>query len=72
MAKAKNNSFLGWLGRQVGHVKKAVKTPTPSVVYRKETVHEARVEGQPQQVLRRTVIDEVIVDPKKPDQKAAG
>ena len=62
------DSFLGWLGRQVGYVKKAVKTPVPAeakTVYRKEVVQEAKVQGQPDHVLRRTTVDEVIVDPKK-------
>ena len=58
---------MAWLGRQVGHVKKAVKTPVaaePKTVYRKEVVQEAKVEGT-NHVLRRTTVDEVIVDPKK-------
>ena len=59
---------MAWLGRQVGHVKKAVKTPVvepPKTVYRKEVVQEAKVQGQPDHLLRRTTVDEVIVDPKK-------
>ena len=68
--------LFGWLGRQVGHVKKAVKTdveaeiekqaegnPENQVVYRKDTVHEAPHPENPDLKLRRTVIDEVIVDP---------
>ena len=64
MAKSKN-SFMGWLGRQVGYVKRAVKTPVPEVVYRKETVQEAKLEDSPEHRLRRTTVDEVIVEPKK-------
>ena len=59
---------MGWLGRQVGYVKKAVKTPVvsqPQTVYRKESVQEASVEGKPDHLLRRTTVDEVIVDPKR-------
>jgi hypothetical protein len=67
---------LGWLGRQVGHVKKAVKAdvtkkpaaapaPKPKVVYRDDKVEEADHPTEPGVKLRRTVIDEVIVDPKK-------
>src|ERR1043165_5647116 len=63
--KKKRNSLMGWLGRQVGYVKKAVVTPVPEVVYRNEKVEEARVEGRPEQKLRRTTIDEVIVEPGK-------
>lgn len=67
--------MMGWLGRQVGFVKKAVVTPSPKVVYRKETVREAKVEGQPDQVLRRIVIDEVIVtkgNDAERDHRASG
>jgi len=59
---------MAWLGRQVGHVKKAAKTPVPAepkTVYRKEVVQEAKVEGKPDHLLRRTTVDEVIVDPKQ-------
>ena len=93
MADGKPGEGLwGWLGRQVGHVKKAVKTdvtkkapapatgdakpqPTPapaveekSVVYREEKAEEVELPDQPGVVLRRTVIDEVIVDPEKAGQ----
>lgn len=96
------DGFLGWLGRQVGHVKKAIKTdvqkgakpkpagtaapapkqaspqpqpprenasPTspassgaPRVVYREDKVEEADIPDQPGVKLRRTTIDEVVVD----------
>jgi len=79
---------LGWLGRQLGHVKKAVQAdvtklpPTapktkpkpaakakpaakPTVVYRDNKVEEAELPDQPGVKLRRTIIDEVIVDPDK-------
>ena len=74
MAKQpKSDTLLGWLGRQIGHVKKAVKTdvtkppppPKPKVVYRDNKVEEAEHPDQPGVKLRRTVIDEVIVDPKR-------
>lgn len=58
------DGFLGWLGRQVGYVTKAVKTdvsPMPSVLHRDVTVAEHPMPGQPQVTLRRTVIDEAIV-----------
>lgn len=74
MAKRKppDNSVFGWLGRQIGHVKKAVKTDVkakpakppkarPKVVYRDNTVQEAAHPTEPGVKLRRTVIDEVIV-----------
>lgn len=71
-------SVFGWLGRQIGHVKRAVKAdvtrpappppkpqPKPKVVYRDNKVEEAAHPTQPGVKLRRTVIDEVIVDPNK-------
>jgi hypothetical protein len=59
------NGFLGWLGRQVGHVAKAVKTDvTPplasKIVYRDCTIEEVPSPTDPNLKLRRTVIDEVI------------
>jgi hypothetical protein len=61
MAK-KGAGFLGWLGRQVGYVKKAVKTDvTQQIVHREEKVEEAKLPDKPDVTLRRTVIDEVIV-----------
>jgi hypothetical protein len=68
VTKKSKDSFMGWLGRQVGYVKRAVKMPVPAVpktVYRKETVQEAKVDGKPDHLLRRTTVDEVIVDPQK-------
>jgi len=73
----------GWLGRQVGHVKKAVKSDVTqakgtnvaavegveeAVVYREEKAEEVELPDKPGVVLRRTVIDEVIVDPTKANE----
>ena len=60
--------WLGWLGRQIGHVKKAVQTdpaaaPEPKVVYRQNRIEEREHPEQQGVKLRRTTIDEVIVDP---------
>jgi hypothetical protein len=64
MAK-KGTGFLGWLGRQVGYVKKAVnKDVTQQVVHREEKIEEAKLPADPNVTLRRTVIDEVIVNKK--------
>jgi len=69
--------FFGWLGRQVGHVKKAVQTDpaagaAPKVAYRKEKVEEVDHPQDPGVKLRRTTIDEVIVSkalpPKEPEK----
>jgi hypothetical protein len=90
------DSLWNWLGRQVGHVKKAVKadvtkpaaapklhadgakpqaaeqpaaeaaTPgAPQVIYRDAKAEEVELPDQPGVKLRRTIIDEVIVDEKK-------
>ena len=89
---------FGWLGRQVGHVKKAVQTdvakttrskprtsadnkpsmkkpstPPPAaapqgasasekVIYRQDKIEEAELPHQPGVILRRTIIDEVVVE----------
>lgn len=66
----KGDGFLGWLGRQVGYVKKAVKTDvTRQVVHRQQDVQEVQLPDQPNVTLRRTVIDEVILD-KTPGGKS--
>jgi hypothetical protein len=87
---SKPPGFMNWLGRQVGHVKKAIKTdvtngpakpaPTarpaakpaaapspdpltaPKVVYRTDKVEEVEHPTQPGVILRRTIVDEVIVE----------
>jgi hypothetical protein len=62
------NGFFGWLGRQIGHVKKAVQTdvekPAPKVVYRENRTEEQQLPDRPGVKFRRTVIDEVIVEPQ--------
>ena len=50
--------LFGWLGRQVGHVKKAISTD-PAVVAKQESVQEKRDPKQPGLVFRRTTVDEV-------------
>jgi hypothetical protein len=71
--RSSKNTFFGWLGRQVGHVKTAVKTdatkPEPKVIYRNDKVEEKSVPNQPGVKLRRTTIDEVIVDPNQKQLK---
>ena len=63
----KGKSFFGWLGRQVGFVKKAVQTDVtkaPKVVYRDGKVEELPHPQDPNMTLRRTTIDEAIVKKK--------
>jgi hypothetical protein len=58
----KSKGIGGWLGRQIGHVKKAVQTPVPAKkIYRRSTVVEKPVPGKPNVTLRRKVTDELIV-----------
>jgi hypothetical protein len=76
----KPESFLGWLGRQVGFVNKAIKTDVTKakepqskqaeVVYRADNVEEVPHPAQPNMTLRRTTIDEVIVKKDKPQMNA--
>ena len=74
----KPDSFLGWLGRQVGFVNKAIKADVTKpvepqqpaqqteVVYRSDKVEEVPHPADPKLVLRRTTTDEVIRDAKQP------
>jgi len=64
------NGFLGWLGRQIGHVARAIKTdvtaPEPSkIVYRECTIQEKESPVDPNVKFRRTVIDEVVKESQK-------
>lgn len=63
--------LLGWLGRQVAYVRKAVKTNvSPSkTVYRDCKIEEKPLPQDPNVKLRRTVIDEVVVERNAPPPK---
>ena len=64
--KLPGQGFLGWLGRQVGHIKRASKAdPAKQVIHRNQRTQEAPHPANPEVKLRRTVIDEVIVEKKK-------
>jgi len=70
--KLPGRGLFGWLGRQFAHVKKAVKAdvvPAKKVVYRDNKVEEAEMPGQPGVKMRRTVIDEVIVERPRLERK---
>ena len=63
--------FLGWLGRQVGYVKRAVKVDvTRETIYREQRTEEADVPNEPNVKLRRTTIDEVVVSHKPAVQQS--
>jgi hypothetical protein len=94
--KLPGDGLMGWLGRQIGHVKKAIKsdpqsatsapsvsadpspsdtsqpradTPanaSPNVIYRQDRVDEAPHPENPGLKMRRTVIDEIIIDDSRP------
>lgn len=67
-AKQPGKGFLGWLGRQVGHVKKAVQADpaAPKTLYRNEKVEEVPHPENPNIKLRRTTIDEAVIPPQPP------
>jgi hypothetical protein len=71
MSKPRGKGLWGWLGRQVGYVSKAVKTDVGNkTVYRDSRVEERPLPGDPNVKLRRTVIDEVVVEkPSPPSEK---
>ena len=63
--------FFGWLGRQIGYVKKAVKAEVPEPpkkVYQNKTIEEAPHPDDPNITLRRTVIDEAVEKKGKSSQ----
>jgi hypothetical protein len=64
--KLPGKGLLGWLGRQVGYVTKALKADVSSdgskTIYRDCKVEEKPLPNDPAVKLRRTVIDEVVVD----------
>ena len=64
--KKPGSGFLGWLGRQVGYVRHAVKKDvTQKIVHMEKKVEEVPLPQDPNVTLRRTVIDEVIVKKKQ-------
>ena len=66
MAERKGKGIFGWLGRQVGFLKKAVQTDVSQAkkVYENKTVEEIPHPDDPNIKLRRTVIDEAIANKK--------
>jgi hypothetical protein len=94
---------MGWLGRQIGHVKKAVQadvakkpgtkrpaaeqSPKPAaaktpprtaeqttttqekIIYREDKIEEAPLPDRPGVILRRTIIDEVVVETETKEPK---
>ena len=52
--------FFGWLGRQVGYVKKAVTADVSQRLYEQRKIEQQPHPEDPNLLLRRTTIDEVI------------
>lgn len=63
MMSDKDQSGLArWLGRQIGFVRQAMALDvTQRKIYRQERVQERPMPGQPEVILRRRTIDEVVV-----------
>jgi hypothetical protein len=64
--------LLGWLGRQVAYVRQAMKTDVSAskTIYRDCKIEEKPLPQDPNVKLRRTVIDEVVVDRGRPASDA--
>jgi len=61
--------LLGWLGRQVGYITRAVRKDVDrETIYRDQRVQEAPLPQNDNITLRRTTIDEVIVEKKWPSR----
>jgi hypothetical protein len=61
--KPPGDGLFGWLGRQIGHVKSALSTDvSKKTIYRNSKTEEKELPQNPNVKLRRTVIDEVVVD----------
>jgi hypothetical protein len=64
--KLPGRGFLGWLGRQVGYVRKAVRHPVGAkVLYQEKRVAQAPHPDRKDVTLRRTIVDEVLVEKQK-------
>jgi hypothetical protein len=55
-----DDTLFRWLGRQIGHVRHAVKPKPPEPIYRHEKVEERPHPTRPGIVLRRTTTDEAV------------
>ena len=68
-AELPGKGLLGWLGRQVGYITRALrKDVTRETIYRERTVREASLPQHANVTLRRTTVDEVIVEKKWPSR----
>jgi hypothetical protein len=60
--------LLGWLGRQVAYIRQAMKSDVSAskTIYRDCKIEEKPLPQDPNVLLRRTVIDEVVVEKTTP------
>lgn len=69
MSELPGKGLLGWLGRQVGYITRAVRKDVDrETIYRDQRVQEAPLPQNDNITLRRTTIDEVIVEKKWPSR----
>jgi hypothetical protein len=66
--KPPGDGLFGWLGRQVGHIRTALGADISKskTIYRKSETEEKPLPQDPRVKLRRTVIDEVVVNQDEP------
>lgn len=70
MSELPGKGFFGWLGRQIGYVRRAVKTDVAAkTIYRKQSIQQQAHPQDPKIKLRRTMIDEVIIDADETDRR---
>ncbi len=64
--------LLGWLGRQVAYVRAAMKSDVSGskTIYRDCKIEEQPLPQDPNVKLRRTVIDEVVVEKQSPRKES--
>jgi hypothetical protein len=65
------NGLFGWLGRQIAYVKKAIHADVADskTIYRDSRTEEKPLPQDPNVKLRRTIIDEVVVDRSETPRK---
>ncbi|MCC6239008.1 MAG: hypothetical protein IT448_01720 [Phycisphaerales bacterium] len=64
-----SSSFARWLGRQVGHIRCAIRQHVgepAQTIYRHQTVQQHAAPHDPDLILRRTITDEVLCRSKPP------
>jgi hypothetical protein len=71
--KLPGDGLLGWLGRQVAHIKNALNADVSKskTLYRNSKTEEKPLPQNPNVKLRRTVIDEVVVNHDDPKNKSS-